>query len=162
MTSFEFVKKKKKFKMSASKSLFECQKKALISMLNLNQSSSSAEPDQIIWKIVSIHLLTPPQLIYDNPSQQIISPVLKVNDLRRNGVTVNLNINTPNRLPIPDVPAVYFLAPTEENVRKLSNDWALGLYSQYYVNFNAPISRGLLENLAKAAADCPVRPGMKQ
>lgn len=94
-------------------SLLENQKKALVAMLNLNAKKTFHEnvQSETVWKI----------LVYDNETQQIIAPILKVNDLRTNGVTVNLNINSPNRQAIPDVPAVYFLAPTEENVRKLAN-----------------------------------------
>ena len=55
------------------------------------------------------------------------------------------------RDPVPDVPAVYFVLPTEENVRKISEDLSLGLYDQYYFNFVSPISRQRLEDLATAA-----------
>ena len=53
-------------------------------MLNLNEEDD--DPSQLakeplpIWKI----------LIFDPPARDIISTVLKVNDLRENGITVHM------------------------------------------------------------------------
>jgi len=58
-------------------------------MLNLNQKPepSSAQADQVIpmpsdaeWKV----------LVFDNFGRDVISSVLRVNDLRENGVTVHM------------------------------------------------------------------------
>ena len=73
------------------------------------------------------HLNNPPQesslvwkvFVYDNLGQDILSPILKVNDLRENGITVHLHLNK-ERLPIPDVPAVYFVKPTHENIKRIA------------------------------------------
>lgn len=57
---------------------------------------------------------------------------------------------------IPEVPAVYFCAPTEENLGRIGQDFQNGLYDVYHLNFISPITRQKLEDLALAAlqANC--------
>ena len=57
---------------------------------------------------------------------------------------------------IQDAVAVYFVRPTRENVDKICHDCKAQLYSSFYFNFISPISRSLLEDLARAAvaANC--------
>lgn len=64
-----------------------------------------------------------------------------------------------DRDPIPDVPAVYFCMPTEENLGRIGQDLQNGLYDAYHLNFISPISRQRLEDLAAAAlhANCVSR-----
>ncbi|PIO64776.1 hypothetical protein TELCIR_13583 [Teladorsagia circumcincta] len=50
-----------------------------------------------------------------------------------------------------DVPAVYFVSPTDENVDLLCEDLRQGMYDSFYINFISPLSRVRLENLASAA-----------
>jgi hypothetical protein len=50
-------------------------------------------------------------LVLDRHTRDLIAPLLKVNDLRRHGVTLHLLLES-DRQPIPDVPAVYFVRPT--------------------------------------------------
>lgn len=52
---------------------------------------------------------------------------------------------------LPDVPAVYFISPTDENVQLLCEDLKKALYDQFYVNMVYPISRPQLESIASAA-----------
>lgn len=52
---------------------------------------------------------------------------------------------------IPEAPAVYFCAPTDENLGRIAQDFQSGLYDVYHLNFIAPISRQKLEDLAAAA-----------
>lgn len=85
-----------------------------------------------------------------------------------------------DRDPIPDVPAIYFVYPSPENVAKLcqvsnqkrnesssheimmrksylkKKDLKNELYESYYLNFITPIPRSLLEDIAQAAiaANC--------
>ena len=56
-----------------------------------------------------------------------------------------------DRQPIPDVPAVYFLQPNENNIRKLAEDFSRHLYESYYINFHTAVPRSLLEELAASA-----------
>jgi len=54
---------------------------------------------------------------------------------------------------ITDAVAVYFLMPTRENIAKICQDCKAQLYDSYYFNFITPISRPLLEDLAKATLE---------
>lgn len=56
-----------------------------------------------------------------------------------------------DRDPIPEVPAVYFCAPTEENLGRICQDLDNGIYDQYHLNFISPITRQKLEDLAASA-----------
>ncbi|CAB4422600.1 unnamed protein product [Rhizophagus irregularis] len=123
---------------------------SIVTMLNLNNkqevipasSENSLVPsanNEPVWKV----------LIFDDFGRDIISSVLKVNDLRENGVTVHMLLRS-ERQPISDVPAIYFVEPTTENVQRISEDLAKNLYESYYINFLTAISRPLLEELAAA------------
>ncbi|KAF7117352.1 hypothetical protein CNMCM5793_006101 [Aspergillus hiratsukae] len=94
-----------------------------------------------IWKV----------LVFDNMGRDVISSVLRVNDLRAWGVTIHLNLNS-TRYPIPDVPVVYLVEPTPANIQAITNDLAHGLYSPSYVNFLSSIPRPLLEDFASQIA----------
>ncbi|KZF19564.1 snare docking complex subunit [Xylona heveae TC161] len=100
--------------------------------------NSEGEP---IWKA----------LVFDNLGRDVISSVLRVSDLRASGVTIHLNINSP-RHPIPDVPVVYLLEPTVDNIQLITSDLSRGLYSRAYVNFLSSIPRPLLEDFAAQTA----------
>lgn len=52
---------------------------------------------------------------------------------------------------IPDAPAIYFCAPTEENLGRIAQDFQNALYDAYHLNFISPISRQKLEDLASAS-----------
>uniref|UniRef100_A0A673CGV6 Sec1 family domain-containing protein 1 n=1 Tax=Sphaeramia orbicularis TaxID=375764 RepID=A0A673CGV6_9TELE len=113
---------------------------ALKRMLNFNApplNNTAAEP---VWKV----------LIYDRFGQDIISPLLSVKELRDMGITLHLLLHS-DRDPIPDVPAVYFVMPTEENIDRICQDLRNQLYESYYLNFISAISRSKLEDIASAA-----------
>ncbi|KKK16118.1 hypothetical protein P175DRAFT_0500441 [Aspergillus ochraceoroseus IBT 24754] len=94
-----------------------------------------------IWKV----------LVFDNMGRDVISSVLRVNDLRAWGVTIHLSLNS-TRYPIPDVPVVYLVEPTPTNIQAITNDLARGLYSPAYVNFLSSVPRPLLEDFASQIA----------
>lgn len=56
------------------------------------------------------------------------------------------------RPPLPDVPAVYFVAPTLANIRRISEDLDKCLYESFHLNFVEPLPRALLEELAASVA----------
>ncbi|CAO3652312.1 unnamed protein product [Cunninghamella blakesleeana] len=72
---------------------------------------------------------------------------MRVNDLRENGITVHMLLNQ-DRSSLPDVPAIYFIEPTSENVRKVCEDLNRNLYDSYYINFSSTIPRPILEEFA--------------
>lgn len=57
------------------------------------------------------------------------------------------NIKTTRHV-IPDVPVLYLVEPTTENIQAIAADLQAGLYSTAYVNFLHSISRPLLEDFA--------------
>ncbi|KAF7641933.1 hypothetical protein LDENG_00268080 [Lucifuga dentata] len=121
-------------------SVREKQTVALKRMLNFNApplKNTTAEP---VWKV----------LIYDRFGQDIISPLLSVKELRDMGITLHLLLHS-DRDPIPDVPAIYFVMPTEENIDRICQDLRNQLYESYFLNFISAISRSKLEDIASAA-----------
>lgn len=125
--------------------LREKQISALKQMLNLNQPPNKAMASEPVWKI----------LVYDRYGQDIISPLISIKELREMGVTLHVQLHS-DRDPIPDVPAVYFCMPTEENLGRIGQDLQNNVYDIYHLNFISPISRQRLEDLAAAAlqANC--------
>lgn len=105
-----------------------------MAMLNLNADL------QLDWKF----------LIYDNIGENIIAPLFTIEDLENLNVTSHLNIQR-KRDSVPDVSAVYFVLPTDENIERICQDLASHLYDSYYLNFISPISRSKLEAIADAA-----------
>ncbi|XP_071833849.1 sec1 family domain-containing protein 1-like [Apostichopus japonicus] len=121
-------------------SIREKQIAALKRMLNLNAPVTKGSLNEPSWKI----------LVYDRFGQDIISPLLSVRELRDMGVTLHLLLHS-DRQTIPDVPAVYFVLPSEENVQRICQDCQNQLYESYYLNFISAISRQRLEDLASVA-----------
>lgn len=116
----------------------EKQINALKQMLNLNGQDN--KNDVPIWKV----------LIYDRVGQDIISPLLSVKELRELGITLHMQLHS-DRESIPEVPAIYFCAPSDENLGRIGQDLQNNLYDIYHLNFISPISRQKMEDLALAA-----------
>ena len=106
-------------------------------MLNLNSPKTDST-----WKI----------LVFDEYGRDIIAPLLTVKELRECGVTLNLLI-ADKRDPIPDVPVVYFVMPTRQNIELISQDCKNQMYEKFYINFITAVSRQLLEDLAQATIE---------
>jgi hypothetical protein len=94
-----------------------------------------------IWKV----------LVFDDLGRDVISSVMRVSDLRSMGVTMHLHISNA-RTPIPDVPVVYLLEPTAQNLQGMTADLEKGLYTPAYINFLSSIPRVLLEDFASQTA----------
>lgn len=101
-------------------------------------AANAAEPVITTWRL----------LIFDDWGRDIIAPLLKVGQLRELGVTLYLHIAT-ERDPVPGAPAIYFCAPTEENIARIADDCARSLYEWVYLNFTTQIPRPQLESLAQ-------------
>jgi len=71
-------------------------------MLNFNAMTQADRP---VWKL----------LVLDASGQAIISPILKVNDLREQGVTLFLQLKQ-ERERVEEVPVIYFVAPVAESI----------------------------------------------
>ena len=88
-------------------------------------------------------------LILDKHTKDILAPLLHVNELRRHGVTLHMLLES-DRQPIPDVPAVYFVEPSEATMDRIAADAARGLYDSLHLNFSTHVPRPLMERLATA------------
>lgn len=113
---------------------------ALIRMLHLHSSGTASKDQGELYKV----------LILDRFCKDIVAPLLRVSELRSQGVTLHLLLEA-ERQPITDVPAVYFMLPTAENVEKVVQDAAAALYDLMYINFATSVPSRLLEQLATGA-----------
>ncbi|CAG8949931.1 hypothetical protein HYFRA_00004262 [Hymenoscyphus fraxineus] len=104
-----------------------------------------------IWKV----------LVFDDLGRDVISSVLRVNDLRTWGVTMHMHIASA-RHPIPDVPVLYLVEPTPSNLQAITNDLSRGLYSPAYINFLSSIPRPLLEDFARQTAEAGTSESISQ
>ena len=109
------------------------------------------EEGEPVWKV----------LVFDNLGRDVISSVLRVNDLRAWGVTIHLSINTTRHM-IPDVPVIYLVEPTAQNIQTITSDLARGLYSPAYVNFLSSVPRPILEDFATQIATAGVSEHISQ
>ncbi|XP_047943374.1 SEC1 family transport protein SLY1 [Salvia hispanica] len=115
------------------------QTECIIKMLNLNQAVGTVggTANEEVYKI----------LIYDRFCQDILSPLIHVKDLRKHGITLYFLVDK-DRNPVLDVPAVYFLQATPQNVQRIVADASRALYDSFHLNFSSSIPRPLLEDLA--------------
>ncbi|OEL18565.1 SEC1 family transport protein SLY1 [Dichanthelium oligosanthes] len=129
----------------AALSLRQKQLDLIVRMLHLNQPppppGTAAEQEEEVYKI----------LVLDSFCLSLLSPLLRVADLRKHGVTLFFPIDKP-RQQVPDAPAVYFLRPTQANADRVAADAAAALYATFHLNFSSALPRPLLDRLASAAA----------
>ena len=86
-------------------------------------------------------------LILDSFTRDVITPLLRLNDLRRSGVTLYLLIDSERQV-VPDVPAIYFCKPSSSNVTRAIQDLATGTYDIAHLNFCLPLSDKYMQDLA--------------
>ncbi|TFY74537.1 hypothetical protein EWM64_g9474, partial [Hericium alpestre] len=144
--------------VTAPATLQQAQTNSLLTLLNLNNHVEPTSPSgtalgktastlkmphagPLVWKI----------LVLDQQTKDVLATVLRVQDLRDIGVTLHVQLHS-SRPPLPDVPAVYFVSPTLQNIRRIAEDLEKGLYESYHLNFSEPLSRSLLEELAASVA----------
>ena len=89
--------------------------------------------------------------IYDLSCRAIVSPQMSVSALRKEGVTLHLQLEGGEnaREAIEDVPAVYFCRPTVENLKIIASDLERSLYSRVHLNFVTKLQRSEMEYFAK-------------
>lgn len=87
-------------------------------------------------------------LIYDKHTRGIISPLLSVSQLRALGVTLHLLLHS-DRESIPDVPAVYFVRPTQENLAIIARDCSKHLYQRSHLHLSTRMERPVMEEFAR-------------
>ncbi|CEH13656.1 sly1 vesicle trafficking sec1-like protein [Ceraceosorus bombacis] len=96
-----------------------------------------------VWKV----------LILDKIAQEVLATSLRVQDLREAGVTLHMQLHA-DRSALPDVPAIYFIAPTKENLTRVAQDMSKSLYEAVHINFVSPLPRSgtLLDDFAAQVA----------
>ncbi|CAM9315596.1 unnamed protein product [Discosporangium mesarthrocarpum] len=125
-------------------SLKNKQREAVLKLLNFNVTGEEGGRVGLVgdwsdqWKV----------LVYDKACRDVISTLLNVTQLRKQGVTLHMLLEA-EREAIPDVPAVYFCQPTAENVRRIAADAGKRLYSNLHLNFSSKLERPLMELLAR-------------
>ncbi|KAG8968624.1 Vesicle trafficking between the ER and Golgi [Tulasnella sp. 419] len=142
-------------------SLQQAQTAALLTLLNDTQSPSQQSSSSTTAVVSRPGTPGPPAgatappvwkvLVLDAQSKDVLATVLRVQDLRDTGVTLHVQLHS-NRPSIPDVPAIYLVAPTLNNVRRIAEDLQNNLYESFHLNFTSPISRPVLEELAALVA----------
>lgn len=110
---------------------------AIVRMLHFNASPAVKAGEEDVYKV----------LVLDRYTKEVLAPLLKVNELRRHGVTLHMLLDS-ERQPIPDVPAVYFVEPSEAAVQRIALDAQRGLYDSLHLNFSTHLPRPLMEKLA--------------
>ncbi|PPQ64246.1 hypothetical protein CVT24_008649 [Panaeolus cyanescens] len=141
---------------TSSTTLQQAQTNALLQLLNLNQP---VESTTVTTNKGSAGTKTPPVsgppvwkiLVLDQQTKDVLATVLRVQDLRDAGVTLHVQLHS-LRPALPDVPAIYFVAPTLPNIKRIAQDLQKGLYESFHLNFAEPLPRALLEELAASVA----------
>jgi len=111
-------------------------------MFNFNKATDTKESWDEPWKL----------LVYDSFCRDVISPLLRIGELRKHGVTLHMMLHS-ERQPVPDVPTIYFCLPTKDNVKRICEDCKNHLYDSMHVNFASTIPRPLLEELASSTLE---------
>lgn len=111
-----------------------CQRERVREFLNTKTQSP--------WKV----------LLLDYRTQDIVSPLLHINELRECNITTHFLLET-KRGRIRDAPAIYFVEETEKNIDLIIRDILDDMYLEYHINFSSAIRRPLLERLATALSE---------
>ncbi|KAG9314165.1 Sec1-like protein [Chiua virens] len=145
----------------APTTLQQAQTDALLALLNIgNPQDATPPPSSTLSQSKSTPAVKAPTststlvwkvLVLDQQTKDVLATVLRVQDLRDAGVTLHVQLHS-LRPPLSDVPAVYFVAPTLANIRRISEDLDKGLYESFHFNFVEPLPRALLEELAASVA----------
>ncbi|EMD49779.1 vacuolar protein sorting-associated protein, putative [Entamoeba histolytica HM-3:IMSS] len=116
--------------------LKEKQKEVLINVLE--RKIRQAESTESKWKL----------LVFDKFCSELIESHFVVSDLRKNGVTMILNIEN-QRQKIDDVEAIYIIQPTKKNIEIICQDIQNELYESFSLCFSNELSQKQMKYLAK-------------
>ncbi|KII64716.1 Sec1 family domain-containing protein 1 [Thelohanellus kitauei] len=121
--------------------IFNRQKDCIKLLLNFHEDNVDKYKEPC-WKV----------LVYDKSGRDIISPLFSISELRENEVTVPLQFES-QRDPIDECAAIYFIEPSEDNLKRLCSDLTNQLYPKFYISFIKPIHRVQLEYLAQTTME---------
>lgn len=100
------------------------QKEDLQSVLRFNKPANEIIEEENNWKV----------FIYDRHCSDIVSLLLRKGELKELGITLNLFIEQ-ERDAITDAPAIYFVMPTSDNIKRIGYDGKNSMYSNFHLNF---------------------------
>lgn len=112
-------------------------------MLHLNRPSNTEGSVADTDSSASAYKL----LVLDRFCLDLLSPLIHVNDIRKHGITLYHLIDR-DRQRVPDVPVIYFVRPTPNNITRIISDVSQGIYDSFHLNFSSSVPRSLLEDLA--------------
>ena len=87
-----------------------------------------------------LSLLTFKEVVYDLQGQQILAPVMKKGNLLDCNVISFSNIESKREPSSSNAPVVYFIEPTLQNFRLVSQDCKFKVYDLMIVCFTKPLS----------------------
>lgn len=114
----------------------------LVRMLHFNSKNPGRNQDEETYKV----------LILDGVTKDIVAPLIRVDELRSNGVTLHMQLAS-DRQAIPDVAAVYFVEPTDAVISRIIEDVTKGVYDTFYLNFSSKLSQSMMEKLANGLVE---------
>ena len=125
--------------MISSSSGFRIKERQRGAFTKVLSKSTSVDRDEQEWKV----------LVCDSQAYDIITSLFRLAILRQYGVTMHCRINNPRSF-IPDVPAMYFIEPSPENVAWIARDFSSKppLYDSAAIYFSSTTHRSLLTALA--------------
>lgn len=126
--------------MASNLSVQNRQTKVLRRMLCGNPDAPDDEQMIGEWKV----------LVYDRAGRDILLPLFTVAQLKNLGITLHLLLHS-DREPIPDAASIYFVEPTEDNLKRIYKDLKDETYENFNFHFISPINRQKLEDLAQSA-----------
>jgi syntaxin-binding protein 1 len=112
---------------------------AMIACAVLLETIRSVQPSSGEWKV----------LVLDEASTRIISACCRMFDIMEEGVTLVENI-TKARQPMPTLDALYFITPSEDSIKRLSDDFrkaSAPQYNEVHLIFTSHVSEELMSKL---------------
>ncbi|KAL7711653.1 Sec1 family protein [Entamoeba marina] len=123
--------------------LKEAQQQSILNILHPKQTIVVRETEkETFWKVI----------IFDQFCSDLLSLQLRIGEVRKYGVTLMLQIDA-SRQSIDDVPAIYFIQPTKENIEKVLKDINKQMYSSFTLCFTNQLPNGQLELLAEKTCE---------
>lgn len=124
--------------------------------LNIPGSFPRLQEFPMTWR--QIYSISTPPPIFDSHLLFLFQFFSFSLNFRENHLKIILKISFSRHLnsqreTLPDVPAVYFVSPTESNIQIICNDLRKSMYDSYYFNMIYPLPRPLLEDLALSAVE---------
>lgn len=117
----------------------------VLKILSLNNNQTANKDPASIYKV----------LVLDRFTKDVIAPLLRVSDLRKQGVTLHLTLEA-ERQAIPDVPAIYLVQPTLANIERIGADAGAALYDIMHLHFASALPTRLMEQLAASVVKAGV------